>query len=411
MAPSLTEATLELASTAHGTAVLCACIDVSPAKDRKKIVKWFRGNALKIGTHMTGHRVVMRLLDVVDDTVLTRKAIVNEMAEQCYALAQDKYGVRVLLHLLAPRKVQYLGDEDAGLLSRDITNSKKEPEARRRETLNTLRQPLIDMCVQQCSSLLVAEGGAGCWLLLEVMRKWRSETLAATLAELLGAGLDAPESNAMDVEDDEEDKAGGDEEEEEENLALLERFHVQMLTKSLIDLEESQEGGEEEEDSESTFMFTAAFWSAISGRGLEMATKNRTAYVIESLLKGRAVADQVRDKLQGGEAALEESVSAREGGSESILSVIKLMGFSGRKKKTKTQAKAKAKSKASKPAAKPKKSVPKVSKKAKAVEKEEEEEEQPKRSRRSTRTTAGKKKKESEKPVLRRSTRARKGSI
>jgi hypothetical protein len=277
--------------------------------------------------------------------------------------------------------------------------------------LNTLRQPLIDMCVQQCSSLLVAEGGAGCWLLLEVMREWRSETLAATLAELLGAGLDAPESNAMDVEDDEEDKAGGDEEEEEENLALLERFHVQMLTKSLIDLEESQEGGEEEEDSESTFMFTAAFWSAISGRGLEMATKNRTAYVIESLLKGRAVADQVRDKLQGGEAALEESVSAREGGSESILSVIKLMGFSGRKKKTKTQAKAKAKSKASKPAAKPKKSVPKVSKKAKAVEKEEEEEEQPKRSRRSTRTTAGKKKKESEKPVLRRSTRARKGSI
>ena len=406
MAPSLTEATLELASTTHGVTVLCACVDVSPAKDRKKIVKWFRGNALKISMHMTGHRVLMRLLDVVDDTVLTRKAIVNEMAEQCHAMAQDKYGVRVLLHLLAPHKVQYLGDEDAGLLSRAITNSKKDPEVRRGETLKTLRQPLIDMCVQQCASLLVAEGGAGCWLVLEVMRKWRSETLAIALAELLGAGLDAPESNDMDVDDDDEEDVDNDDD-DDENLALLERFHVQMLTKTLIDMEESQD---EEEDGESKFIFTTAFWSAISERALEMATKNRTAYVIESLLKGSAVADRVRDKLQSGEEALEGAMSSREGGSESILSVIKLMAFSDGKKSKK---KAKAKSAPSKSSAKPKKSTSKASKRAKkpVAEDIEEEEEQPKSLRRSARATTRTKKNQAEKPALRRSTRTRKGSI
>ena len=125
MAPSLIEATLELASTVNGVSVLCGCIDVSPAKDRKKIVKWFRGNATKICMHMTGHKVVMRLLDVVDDTVLTRKAIVNRNGQTNETLAYDKYGVRVLLHLLAPNRVQYIGDEDAELLGRPVKNSKK----------------------------------------------------------------------------------------------------------------------------------------------------------------------------------------------------------------------------------------------------------------------------------------------
>ena len=264
MAPSLTEATLELASTSCGVSVLCGCIDVSPAKDRKKIVKWFRGNTVKISTHMTGHRVVMRLLDVVDDTVLTRKAIVNEMSQHCDVLAQDRYGVRVLLHLLAPHKVQYLGDEDAKLLAKAITNSKKDPDVRREETLRTLQQPLIDMCVEQCDNLLIAEGGSGCWLLLEVMCKWSPETLATTLADKLGAGLDPVEPNGMDLDDDGDENDPGDESDQEDsNMALLERFHVQVLTKSLIDMEEAHS----KKSDENKFTFTSAFWPT-SLRGL-----------------------------------------------------------------------------------------------------------------------------------------------
>ena len=121
-----------------------------------------------------------------------------------------------------------------------------------------------------------------------------------------------------------------------------------------------------------------------------MATKNRTAYVIESLLKGSAVADQVRASLQAGEAALQEAIAARQGGSESILSVSNLMAFSGTSKKSAVKAGKKAK----------------VSKKSAAKNSKEE---IPKKTRKSSRLARSEK--AAEKPVLRRSTRARKGTI
>ena len=141
---------------------------------------------------------------------------------------------------------------------------------------------------------------------------------------------------------------------------------------------------------ENKFTFTSAFWPNISERALEMATKNRTAYVIESLLKGSAVADQVRASLQAGEAALQEAIAARQGGSESILSVSNLMAFSGKSKKSAVKAGKKAK----------------VTKKNAAKNSEEE---IPKKTRKSSRLARSEK--AAEKPVLRRSTRARKGTI
>ena len=79
----------------------------------KKIVKHFRGNSTQVASHECGHIVLMRALDVVDDTVLMRKAVVTELAGNCIDLSLDPYGYRVIMQLISPNEGRY------------ITNAKK----------------------------------------------------------------------------------------------------------------------------------------------------------------------------------------------------------------------------------------------------------------------------------------------
>ena len=181
----------------------------------------------------------------------------------------------------------------------------------------------------------------------------------------------------MEAEEDDSEGNNMDVDEENEELGLLENYHVQLLTKALIDLEETEESNEKK------FVFTKAIWSSISGSIFEMATKNRTAYVVSSLKEVQLLI-QVREKLAFRESGL-LAAAPSDDSSKSILSVVKLMNFSkGKKGRARVMKRKSA---------------------AKRDTQKQQSEDAP--SRRVTRSTAAKKEKE-EKPALRRSTRARK---
>ena len=313
MVPSLIEGTLSLASTKLGAQVLCDCVDSSGAKERKKIVKFFRGNARRIAAHPCGHYVLMRCLDIVDDTVLMRKAVVAELAEHAVDLALDPLGCRVLLQLLAPNTSRYVGETGVALLSKPCATSKKDPQVRREEHLKTLRGPLVAGCVERCHELLATHGGRG--VLLEVVRNYHPAELCTRLAELLAG--DAPE--------EEKEQGDGDDDEDVEETAgmsslYLENIHVQLLAKELIRCEQEADVGTE---------FTTALWERLADRAEALASGNRTAYVIEALLKGSVVSDTVKAALQGSEATLRAALAAGSSSdadaktSESIQSVLK----------------------------------------------------------------------------------------
>ncbi len=415
MVPSLIEGTLSLASTKLGAQVLCDCVDSGGAKERKKIVKFFRGNARRIAVHPCGHYVLMRCLDVVDDTVLMRKAVVAELAEHAAELAVDPLGCRVLLQLLAPNTPRYLGEAGAALLSKPCTTSKKDPAVRREEHFKTLRGPLVAGCVARCDELLATHGGRG--VLLEVVRKWHPAELCARLAELLPGDAPAEQEEEEGEEEEQEETGGG-------SRLYLENIHVQLLAKGLIQCE--QEGGV-------GTGFTTALWEQLADRAEALASGNRTAYVIEALLKGSVVSDAVKAALQGSEATLRAALAAGSSRdadaktSGSIQSVLQLVfpEPAGGTTKRAAQAAQGSKSKKRKAAAAP---VEEEEEEEQQEEEEEEEEALPKkvakkakkkvakkvakstRARRSQ-AAAPKKAGKAAAPVLRRSTRIRKGSL
>ena len=380
--PSIVEATMHLASTPLGTRVLCDSLVAGGAKERKKIVKFFRGNSVSIANHECGHIVLMRALDVVDDTVLMRKAVMQELAESCIDLCLDRHGYLVIMQLLVPNHGRYVTNaKHLALLTTVSETSKKSPEVRRNEHLKTLRDPLIKGCVDRCEELLREDTGRS--ILLEVVRQFHPPTLCLRLGQILGSLVRHEEKEEEEEEEEEEEDkkmvdASKVDDEEEESMTL-ETFELQRLAKDLLVCEEEQR----QEDEKSEARFTTTFWTASEGYAIELASKNRTAYVIEKMLKGTIVSDDVKKSLKDGESVIRVGLKNAPK-SESIKAVLSIAFPSSSKTNSKKKAGGKKKAAPAK-----KKAAPAKAKKAAAKKKDKKEPTVP----------------------LRRSTRSRKGSI
>ncbi len=61
----------------------------------------------KIARDEFGYAVLLRAMDVTDDTVLLKKALFPELVREINSLVLDKYASCVFLHLLAPYSSKY----------------------------------------------------------------------------------------------------------------------------------------------------------------------------------------------------------------------------------------------------------------------------------------------------------------
>ena len=95
---------LHMLHTRDGAAACVSIVCASNAKNRKKIVRALKGHVVKCATEQHGHVVLLALLSFVDDTVLMGKIVGKELAAQMSDVCMDKYGRRVVLHLIAPSK-------------------------------------------------------------------------------------------------------------------------------------------------------------------------------------------------------------------------------------------------------------------------------------------------------------------
>jgi hypothetical protein len=173
----LIEAGPKLMSTRPGAKVMTLVVSHTGAKERKRALKSLKGHTLESLLHDAAFMVVMRLVDVTDDTVAVQKALFDEIRSAqpivkyspggdvlgtplpaLVSVALHRNGSKLLLHLLSPdRRSLEMGDE-AELFSAAASNSKKAPSQRRREHLAYLRNPLISVsihthAVMRCDAL------------------------------------------------------------------------------------------------------------------------------------------------------------------------------------------------------------------------------------------------------------------
>lgn len=203
-----------LAFTKSGARLVCLALAYGNAKDRKHILKTYKDTIQPLAYDSNGHKVLLAAYDLIDDTVLTSKAIFPELLgkdsttgtqqENIIAYTVHLTGRIPLLYLLAGNAKWLLPDDDRILLDeihgiRTMT-SKKEPEIRRKELAKVLSAPLLATVATQAQSLVSTS--FGCQFITEVLlgaegEKNEALNAIASLAKSNPEVFDGPAAGRM----------------------------------------------------------------------------------------------------------------------------------------------------------------------------------------------------------------------
>lgn len=174
--------------TREGALITRYCILNATPKDRKLIIKSFKGFVPMIAREQYGHVVLITCFECIDDTVIVGKAIIQELFahEKVNEFLRNLYGSRVVLYLLAGRSKRYqpayvLEELKATDEARAIT-TKKNHEARFQQNLE-IASPLIVESVARFPSELLRDK-TGSTLLIETCNSAVSPIDAITTAVL-----------------------------------------------------------------------------------------------------------------------------------------------------------------------------------------------------------------------------------
>ncbi|PRP75277.1 hypothetical protein PROFUN_00628 [Planoprotostelium fungivorum] len=170
MLSNMKETLIEYVHTKEGAKVGVHCVSIANAKDRKVIIKGMKGYMIQAAKEQYGHVVLLRILDVVDDSILVEKSILFELTKDLRDLSFHPYGRMALLFILSPRKPAYFSPATLELLQPPtvpqvdetgqvtmITNYKKTPETRRDALLSKLSPHLLRFCTDNVRDMLYDE--------------------------------------------------------------------------------------------------------------------------------------------------------------------------------------------------------------------------------------------------------------
>ena len=102
----------------------------------------------KIAVDDFGFRLLCRVLDAVDDIKLVEKMILAPFFKKGAEMAGDRFGSRVLLHILKPASGRYLPADLVQILKTEPTR-KKTPETRHTELMAAVAEPLRELLVDE----------------------------------------------------------------------------------------------------------------------------------------------------------------------------------------------------------------------------------------------------------------------
>ncbi|KAI8509258.1 hypothetical protein Bbelb_131060 [Branchiostoma belcheri] len=265
MIEAVRESLIHILHTHDGSRVTMHCLWHGTAKDRKVIIKTMKTFVQKICQEEFAHHTLLALFDVVDDTKLVSKAILQELLQSVADLVQDQHGRKVLLYLLCGRHHGHIHPDILKLLQQGDGNetSKKDPAMRRQELLEFVSAPLLKFFSQNTKDL--------------VFDKAQSQVALATLEYAHGDKTAAYEALSLLAAEDFMPQ-GRDGEESE--MHLVEHPAGHLFLKRLLTWDKTQrEAGQTEG------FFAPALLSHLEpGAMASWAKVNRGAFVIVSLL-------------------------------------------------------------------------------------------------------------------------------
>ncbi|ORX64151.1 ARM repeat-containing protein [Basidiobolus meristosporus CBS 931.73] len=295
------EQVAEILHTKDGAQVAMLCLLYATPKDRKVIVKSFKPFVQKICQEEYGHMVLLRLFDVVDDTVLVNKNIISEICNTLDEIVNDKYGRRVVLYLLAGRSPKYISPDNITLLQTGdevrATTSKKEPAARSKELLNAISPALLKYVSENLGSMLREPFPSQ--VCFEVFRNAAGDKSAL---------FDALKT--LIAEDDEENH-------------ILENTIASRTLKTLIQSEYKSKSGEIKTDGEATI--GPAILDAVQSQIAHFSTSGGS-FVVLALLESPACQKKVMSALKKRVKDIKKAGAEGNKGAEILAQTITKLG-------------------------------------------------------------------------------------
>ena len=196
----LVDSVAKLLTTKAGAKVVCRLATCGSAKDRKRMLKPLKGHVVESLCHESAHLGIMRLIEVVDDTVTAQKCIFEELRSTAAVIkysasgeivgtpvpvlatiAMNKFARKFLMRLLVPDSKNLEPDEAILFQERNLT-SKKAPEAKRREHLYYIRSSLINVFANYAN--ILARDKYGYQVLFSALQAFCPQELVSALCRV-----------------------------------------------------------------------------------------------------------------------------------------------------------------------------------------------------------------------------------
>jgi len=185
---------VEFLTTKEGSKVALRLVWLGTNKVKKVVVKTLKGKVKEIACTEAGHILLLALLDCVDDTVLVRKALIPEVLNEAADLAQNEWGRKVILYLVAHRDPAYFHPQQVEVLAKgdSISGRKKDTKVREQEMLEAVSGPLLEKIAEDPATWL---GGSSIAMVsLAIMKSGKGEALKAVFKKLVDYMMD-PDSS------------------------------------------------------------------------------------------------------------------------------------------------------------------------------------------------------------------------
>ncbi|KAF2357124.1 CPL domain [Trinorchestia longiramus] len=143
---SLEDGLLPVIHTKDGSKIAMMCLWRGTAKQRKTIIKSFKGHMIEVATWDNSYMVLLAALDCIEDTKFLRKAILDVLMAEKEKLLQSEIGVRVFRYMVLGRNKTYVHPDVLTVLEKgEVCSQNKKPrELCRLEILQYMTSSILE---------------------------------------------------------------------------------------------------------------------------------------------------------------------------------------------------------------------------------------------------------------------------
>lgn len=136
-------------STRDGAQAAIICFYKAAPKHRRAIIKTIKEHLVKICTHEHGHVFILAVLNSLDDTKATKKAIYDNIHPELKTLMSNQWGRRVIEWLMAPADTSCFHPSFIASIEDGLQYGKKDKDLRRKEIFEQVEEPIANAIAEQ----------------------------------------------------------------------------------------------------------------------------------------------------------------------------------------------------------------------------------------------------------------------